>query len=417
MPENSKLTEWIDTFEMKALADAYVDSANRSRYVILVMIVASVLAFIAYWNSRPSSYIHERMQTARYAYKHMVFELIDLDPLSADSLCRIWALTEMVCLHLDTTWSNTKILSNYESLREVGLSKVKAQYNTDSLARHSLSKKQKWTKLDDSTIATESNRIVQDLVSKQSRREKALLVRAQGLCKHRMFNKSDRLQQFLQYLERVHVERVLMFQIPIFGVVVDVNDLGFFSGFAFTLILIWFRFSLRKEYTNLKTVFEKAREKGKLEQCYDYLAMRQMLTLPWTAADPPTVPFTPDRSIRRFGSYVKEILFRQFPMLFMEKPERSRRKYWICARTLLFCMPVVVQFLVLYNDALTLDVGSISKSAVEVLMWFIIGILLFIVVSILTVRCISLSCLLDKEWDNRYEEIVKSSSQDQEDKA
>jgi hypothetical protein len=407
MSENSKLTEWIDTFEMKALADASVDSANRSRYVILVLIVASVLAFIAYWNSRPSSYIHERLKTARYAYKHMVFELIDLDTLSADSLCRIWALTEMGCLHLDSTWSNAKILSNYDSLREVGLSKVGAKYNTDSLARHSLSKKQKGTKLDDSTIATESNRIVQDLVSKQSRWEKTLLVRAQGLCKHRMFNKPDRLQQFIQYLERVHAERVLMFQIPIFGVLVDVNDLGFFSGLAFTIILIWFRFSLRREYTNLKTVFEKARKKGKLERCYDYLAMRQVLTLPWTATDPPTVPFTPDRSIKRFGNYVKEILFRQLPMLFIEKPEKSRRNVWIWARTFLFCMPIIVQFLVLLNDAQTLDVGGISKSKTEVLIWFAIGILLFISVSFLTARCYSLSRLLDKEWNNTYEEIVK----------
>jgi hypothetical protein len=63
--------------DLRAMADAFVGSSRRSRYVIMVLVFASILIFIAYWNSRQSSWISCRLPVSREAYRIMTGEHSD----------------------------------------------------------------------------------------------------------------------------------------------------------------------------------------------------------------------------------------------------------------------------------------------------------------------------------------------------
>jgi hypothetical protein len=401
MTEELEFRKLADAFEMKAIADACVDSTNRSRFIIIVIIFTSILSFLASWNSRPDSYIHGRMQAARYAYNHKVYELTKMDKFSTERLCRIWALDKLGCFPVDSInlddSSSTWVLNNMKSLYYYGLSQAKKRYNIRVWNEN---------KLDSQTLDPVIERMVLDSLSNSFKQEKVLLDQALTLCKHRMIDDSVRVHEFLQYLERLQAERVLMFQVPIFGALVDVNDLGFFAGIAFMVILLWFRYCLLKEYVNLKTVLEKVKaNKEKFILWYDYLAMRQLLTVPWTNAYPQQGSVPPDRALRRFACLVKEKLFCRPPISFKEIPGKPYRKFWSVIRILFFCLPFFVQCFVLYNDSKTLSVGGISAPTLFVNLMFKIGIAFLIVIGFLTVLCIVLTWDIDQEWNDVFKEL------------
>lgn len=159
-------------------------SSTRARYVLILMILASVVVFSAFWNSREGSWVTSRLDCIAAA-----------EQFKAGKIGR----------------------DEYERGKECA-----ENYNLDSV---------------DEAIAMHEE------------------------------------------LRRTMVDNVLTVHVPILGMRFDVNDLGMLGGFAFAVLLLWFRFALWQEQENLRRVFAHVPKENKKE-VYIALAMHQVLTVP-----------------------------------------------------------------------------------------------------------------------------------------
>jgi hypothetical protein len=81
-------------------------------------------------------------------------------------------------------------------------------------------------------------------------------------------------------LSRAYVDNIQYINIPVFGISIDVNDLGLIGGISLFIILLLYRFNLSREIKNLNISFREAFRHGHLDTFYHNLAMRQVLTVP-----------------------------------------------------------------------------------------------------------------------------------------
>ncbi|MDQ2922650.1 MAG: hypothetical protein M3R52_13695, partial [Acidobacteriota bacterium] len=58
---------------------------------------------------------------------------------------------------------------------------------------------------------------------------------------------SEELDPLIKKVRDIQTEHVMFIHVPFFGVLFDINDLGMLGGFAFVVLLLWFRFSLWHE--------------------------------------------------------------------------------------------------------------------------------------------------------------------------
>ena len=96
-----------------------------------------------------------------------------------------------------------------------------------------------------------------------------------------------RLEDELADYRKVAVEQVSFVHIPFFGAVFDHNDMGMFGGFTVAVLLLWLRYSLARELSNLKLIFENPALRENRRRCYELLAMQQVLTVPHTSRSIP----------------------------------------------------------------------------------------------------------------------------------
>jgi hypothetical protein len=219
-PEKTAAADPIDY--IKEYIDASAESADRVRFVLLVMVTASILAFAATWNSRSSGWPSSRLIVAANAEKF--YE--DRDLITGDDeqvKGKVWP----------KFWTKEKSDRKKPEERDA--------YWSDSQQAYKSAKEF----LDASRFA--------DL---------------------------QHLHDHVAFLERARIEKVLYNTVPFFGVVFDINDLGIFAGITFIISLLLFRFSLLRELRNLRLAFLQAKTPEHLRLCYDMLAMQQVLTTP-----------------------------------------------------------------------------------------------------------------------------------------
>lgn len=428
MVRRGSLKALQDAFEMKAMADAFVDSANRSRYVIIVIVFASVLAFIASWNSWTCNWIHSRCEVARWGLRHCVTELPERDDSLLKRLCDIWAIHEKLP---ETDWpseqeltSAAKDMSNSDSRirveRLIERHKVLAEQSARIKAQKQWRRAdpiQKFKRLlgwrlgdwvkhpsmlvqagppeDDwvQRIGRDAVIALRAEIEKESKKQWSYWGRARGVCIHRGIFDQGGWAEYARQLDALQVEKVLIISVPIFGTLLDVNDLGLVAGFVLFILVVWFRFALRREFINLHTFFAEAGSRGKLVPWYDYLAMRQVLTLPWSTSD------------MRKGVAEPRTVWQSFWNLFKERRPRPRRIFWHVIRYLLFLLPLLVDGAIVVYDSCSLAIGGFARPEMIVRIVFAASVLWLIAIFILTSRCISLSELIDQEWDDAYNAV------------
>ncbi len=177
----------------------------------------------------------------------------------------------------------------------------------------------------------------------------------------------DDLRRDYDSLERTISENVNFIRLPIFGVVVDINDTAVLGGIAFVVLLGLFRFSLLREHLNLKLFFAEARRRHDLRTWYTMLAMRQVLTVPPT-------------------------------------PYHSRRGFWEKLARWLPFFPVGIQLFTIFNDVYSISSGiliSPGRTGIS----FIFGSSLLILIVILSSACARLSRRIDGEWQLAAREL------------
>lgn len=93
----------------------------------------------------------------------------------------------------------------------------------------------------------------------------------------------ERYHELYASLMKEYVESEFGVRVPLFGVKIDVNDLGAFGGFALLIVLFMFDYSARREAENLSVSFNRAMQAGQVHEFYDLLAMHQLFTVPLRA--------------------------------------------------------------------------------------------------------------------------------------
>ncbi len=155
---------------------------------------------------------------------------------------------------------------------------------------------------------------------------------------------------------------IQIIRVPFIFFTFDVNDLGFISGVSLVFILLFLRFCLWRELTNIKAVFEKAKKDEKCkDQWYTIMSMKQVLTIP--------------------------------------PNDIKKEKLWGILLKVIFFIPLIIHSIVAYNDYITKEIAYIlSRSNINFLNTANISFIS--VILILTISCISISIEIDVVWRN-----------------
>ena len=270
--DTTKLPEPLD---LMSYIDAASEAAERSRWVILIMVVVGILIFASFWNTRAGS----------------------------------WANQTTVLFRLAAKWFD-------------------------------------------------AGADVRDTLSSEDRQlfdRAAVLIKG---AKASGFVSRNEFRESVQVLERVRVETLTFIKVPIVGIAVDINDLGMLGGISLVIILVMLRFSLARELDNVRQVFSAARRAHCSRVCYELLAMRQVLTVP---------------------------------------PALSGTRAWNAVSAVLLLLPLVVQATMFSYDIKSINVGWLLAPFNAVFATIVSGISLLLTVA-LTVSCVRLSRMADREW-------------------
>jgi hypothetical protein len=292
--------------KLKAYVEAAGNSSRRCRLTAMIIITASILALMAWWNSLPSSWSNQRVR------------VID------DSLAW-WPLADTNKPMLISPDDSERFFYRFVTAQKFVARKF--DIPEDNLK----------------TSVVNSNRLGQI---------KSILGGMQG------------------DWHRLQAENVMTIHVSVFGVSLDVNDLGLFAGFTFLILLTIMHFTLCRELENLKYVFQAAEEsktdgdKIDLFACYELLAMQQVLTIP--------------HSKQRLAAW---------------------HLRWIPNVFLLF--PFAIEFLILGNDWHTRGIGN-AISDVKTLLLFVFGFTFFVLTGLITGFCLYKRHEINKEWDAEF---------------
>jgi hypothetical protein len=329
LPADNESIDYI-----KQYIEASAKSADRVRFVLFIMVTASVLTYVAVWNARSTSWSTSRLVVASDAQKFYNKDSGQLIPLSDDNAVR------------EAVWSKFFSQDKFDHLESQD---KKAEY------------------LKNSEQAYQSAKLFID----RSR--------------HR-FADLEHLKKHVEYLERTRVEKVLNVNVPFFGIVFDINDLGIFAGITFVIILLLFRFSLLRELRNLRLVFVKTRTLEHLRLSYDILAMQQVLTTPLEIDQSLT-----KRKLKNFSWW--------------------RETFWNFVTKGLYLLPFLVQLRIFLHDIDTYEnVKDVFPGTWNGL--FLSGTLL-VMNALLTVLCLYLGWKVDKRWRRHALWILKNTDRTQ----
>ena len=191
-----------------------------------------------------------------------------------------------------------------------------AQWNTASASwlRHRLDK------LSDVAIATKS--------LAEPTADKTVLQMTKG-----RFHTRSQLDDMLTAYRGAVVERVILFEIPGIGVTFDINDLGLFSGVAFSLLLLLLVFALMREYENL------------------YLALFKVRRL-HDAQTPPAGGESTANYL--YHALAMSQVFGAPPTLAVWRPSLLKR----AVPSIVFLLPAAIQGYIIYTNYKTLEIAS-----------------------------------------------------------
>ncbi len=153
---------------------------------------------------------------------------------------------------------------------------------------------------------------------------------------------------------------MLLVRVPFFGVAFDVNDLGILSGFGFSVILLWFTYTLASEFRDMGIALNEAPSRELRQTAYKLILMQQVLT----------VPETPGNAL-------------------------SPALRW--APKVLYLLPFLVYSRIAYLDVVTQDIGN-SLSHYGTVVGIIGAVIFWLAIILLTFVCFLKSLDLDKQW-------------------
>jgi hypothetical protein len=311
------MAEEIDNnhkFNIKDYVERVNDASIRTRTVSVVLVIATVLIAIGFYNSLQWSWARDRIKRAFDSGDFSIFTLMDAEnhpKFKSDSLFigNDFADFKSIALKLAEA-KDEDLLPKY--IYDERLLQSKAEL-TEYIENYRLApddKKPAPTVVLVALVAKDFNALLKDKslykperfagVRLKNETKQMLenqpfggsdLVRFNRLLledyfpdeiiKSRDFSPSEDYRKEVQRsLVFTYIENIRYIKIPFFGIAFDVNDLGTIGGLGLLIILIMFRYSLSREIKNLRYAFKKSRQHGYLDDFYHALAMKQVFTVP-----------------------------------------------------------------------------------------------------------------------------------------
>lgn len=242
--------------------DAVGDGALRSRRIITMLMMASLVAGLSLFNSlrKECNWFSSRIYAMHEVYDWLVFPddeafnalSISSNCLREDRIMNVFAVEAFICLINE----NTNIIIKENLTEEFPLHlklKFPNYYLNGGTINYELIK------------AREVNvaRII-ELASKVI-----------------VASTREEMNRLMTLYSRARIENTTLVRMPIVGISFDINWLSFVSSLAFTIILFLLYYSLGRERKNLRLVFNvaKLRRINQVE-FYQMLSMRQVLNVP-----------------------------------------------------------------------------------------------------------------------------------------
>jgi hypothetical protein len=258
-------------FELKAYIDAFTSSSDRVRWVLFVVLVASIAALIGAMNERPTGWPFHRELKARLALHFQLWEpanqkaAMECSEAFDDPQKWIVALpTEVAKISPRSPTVCKLCMGAHDLFVRLGVvsSPVK-QWPAISETFH----------FEDEDCRTVWNA-------------------AQWVKQTHLYSKDD-VKGLLGHLEEIKLRVVATAAIPVLGLLMDMNDLGIVSGIVLSLLMMMLWFSSHRQYENLRLVLWKVNALCHYKKSYDdpgsvanllyhSLAMAQVFTRPPT---------------------------------------------------------------------------------------------------------------------------------------
>ena len=354
-----------DELEIEILRSAKT-AIQRSRNVQIVLLVACVLAWISYWNSKDNSWTRLRIkhESALVRIKGIAEQAMSNDSmldyrnqrlkaLQADTLVK-YSAPELG--RILTKKFGTGPVAN-QHFREVSLPVIDASFiayvNSRGLAMPN------------------EVRAMYEAIGKDSLTLAVL----------------ERSPESLDKLRKAVIDSVMLVKLPVIGLAFDVNDLALLAGLGFILIMLAWGFILIREGSSVAVVqdlierLEYSSEHPMKLLAYQLVSMTNVLTVS------PHLDINSSRSV---------VLF--------ETADRWRNYVLFVITKALHFVPLVIFVRILQNDMETQRAGNvISEARTDIhmeLSWWLFGILIAV-----TLFTFALNLMIELKWKQMAQDI------------
>lgn len=214
-------------------------STSRSRAMVFIISIASIVAFAAAWKSMPFGWYDARLRRTLAAIDYLEWK----ENLDAQHASKPWYLA---------LWPPP---------------------SAGSLDARQVRRREALGFTDES-------------------RWKEHLNEGKEVAAVRQYVDAQHARAYLNALDQLRIEGVDTVHIPIIGITFDINDLGMIAGIVFIVLLVTLRLALDRELHNVRIAFDVAgHHHPALEvEVYEYLSMGQVMTLPPHARARPKPP-------------------------------------------------------------------------------------------------------------------------------
>jgi len=185
-------------------------------------------------------------------------------------------------------------------------------------------------------------------------------------------HREKRYELFYEAYAHAYIEHKYFVHVPLFGITIDINNLGIFAGAGLSILLLLLQFSLLRELSNLQYSFREAGfGPGKIvgddpegaRKFYELAAMEQVLTVP--------------KNLKQNDPKGLRFLTKIF-----------------------YFFPIAVYALLLFFDWFTSDVAVLLDAAREFEVLYCVSSLFVVIITCQTLSILRLAREIDGVWDN-----------------
>lgn len=244
----------LDQLNFEAIRMAR-SAAARTRFVTTLIIIAAVLATLAYWNSKPDSW-----PRLRYERQYLLEEVRDLvkERIEKDSL-----------LSYRQFLLRTKGVEVFpEDDRPTVKAKAMKALNSEVIDRDM------YDRIDEPVVDTNFIDMLRADVPGRFTSTKWGKLRTSMIGLKDWKNELDYAKEYAAQLRSGYIDTSLLVNIPFFGPAFDINDLALFAGLVLNLMLIALCYVIIREQHTVDTLSEIVKELDSTQASSDIIKRR-----------------------------------------------------------------------------------------------------------------------------------------------